>query len=94
MPRRSTFVRWRLPVPPQDASEVCERRAGTGQLVGWAKTFLALTVRTGSRPTGVTGFVVLPRRWVVARSFGWIMHPRRLVRGYERLPQHSESLIT
>ena len=33
------------------------------------------------------GFVLLPRRWVVERSFGWIARCRRLARDYERLPQ-------
>src|SRR3974377_1961292 len=31
------------------------------------------------------GFVLLPRRWVVERSFGWAARFRRLARGYERL---------
>ncbi len=47
-----------------------------------------------SWPKDATGFVVLPQRWVVERSLGWIMHARRLVRDYERLPQHSEALTT
>lgn len=33
------------------------------------------------------GFVLLPRRWVVERSFGWSSRFRRLVKDYERLPQ-------
>jgi transposase len=33
------------------------------------------------------GFVLLPRRWVVERTFGWIARCRRLARDYERLPQ-------
>jgi transposase len=33
------------------------------------------------------GFVLLPRRWVVERSFGWASRFRRLARDYERLPQ-------
>ncbi|MGW2701547.1 hypothetical protein [Streptomyces sp. NPDC001340] len=47
-----------------------------------------------SRPKDATGFVVLSQRRVVERNLGWIMHVRRLVRDYERLPQHSEALIT
>jgi transposase len=38
-------------------------------------------------PEGRRGFVLLPRRWVVERSFAWATHFRRLVRDYERLPQ-------
>lgn len=33
------------------------------------------------------GFVLLPRRWVVERSFAWVARFRRLARDYERLPQ-------
>ncbi|WP_322975484.1 transposase [Streptomyces sp. NBC_00162] len=40
------------------------------------------------------GFVVLPRRWVVERTLAWVMHARRHARDYERLIQHSKSLIT
>ncbi|GAA0325328.1 hypothetical protein GCM10010302_75550 [Streptomyces polychromogenes] len=65
-----------------------------GQLVNWAKHYLNLTLKTVSRPKNIPGFVVLPRRWVVERSIAWIMHARRHARDYERLIQHSGSLIT
>ena len=42
---------------------------------------LVVTVVKRSAPT--TGFKVLPRRWVVERTFGWLMRQRRLVRDYE-----------
>ena len=38
-------------------------------------------------PTARHGFVLLPRRWVVERSFGWLARFRRLARDYERLPE-------
>ena len=38
------------------------------------------------------GFVLLPRRWVVERSFGWMSRFRRLVRDYERLPETLKGL--
>lgn len=38
-------------------------------------------------PEAKKGFVLLPRRWVVERSFGWLARFRRLSRDYERLPQ-------
>jgi transposase len=40
-----------------------------------------------TRPEGSRGFVLLPRRWVVERSFGWAARFRRLARDYERLPE-------
>jgi len=39
------------------------------------------------RAEGQTGFVLLPRRWVVERSFAWAARFRRLSRDYERLPE-------
>ncbi|MFF9773381.1 hypothetical protein ACF1HJ_06865 [Streptomyces sp. NPDC013978] len=47
-----------------------------------------------SRPKDASGFVVLPRRWVIERSLAWMMHARRHARDSERLVQHSETLIT
>ena len=38
-----------------------------------------------TRPEGSRGFVLLPRRWVVERSFGWLSRFRRLAKDYERL---------
>jgi transposase len=38
-------------------------------------------------PDAKKGFVLLPRRWVVERSFGWMARFRRLARDYERLPE-------
>ena len=38
-------------------------------------------------PTTKHGFVLLPRRWVVERGFGWLARFRRLARDYERLAQ-------
>ncbi len=38
-------------------------------------------------------FQVLPRRWVVERTFSWIDHNRRMSKDYERLPESSEAFI-
>ncbi|WP_107425812.1 transposase [Streptomyces sp. CB02009] len=56
--------------------------------------FLKMTLKTVSRPRYAKGFVVLPRRWKVERTLGWIMKSRRNVRDYERLPQNSEAHLT
>jgi putative transposase len=42
---------------------------------------------------GQRGFAPLPRRWVVERTFGWLMRWRRLVRDYERRIDVSQSMI-
>jgi len=38
-------------------------------------------------PTAKRGFALLPRRWALERSIGWISRVRRLARDYERLPE-------
>jgi transposase len=43
-----------------------------------------------SLPEAKRGFVLLPRRWAVERSFGWMARFRRLARDYERLDQTLE----
>ncbi len=68
--------------------------AYAGKLVTWARLRLKLTIKPVSRPKDTSGFIVLPRRWVVERSLAWMMHARRHARDYERLVQHSETLIT
>ncbi|MFB9677405.1 transposase [Streptosporangium vulgare] len=52
----------------------------TGRLVTWAGQVLGLTVTIVRRSDDVRGFVVLPRRWVVERTFAWLARYRRLVR--------------
>lgn len=39
------------------------------------------------------GFQVLPRRWVVERTFGWFMKQRWLVRDYETKTSHAEAML-
>ena len=62
-------------------------------LLGWAKDKLGLLVEIVKRSDDVKGFQVLPRRWVVERTFGWLIRNRRLARDYERLTTNSETLI-
>jgi transposase len=64
-----------------------------GRLASWAKTVLAFTVEIVKRTDDLTGFAVLPRRWVVERTLGWISKKRRCVRDYETLPAHHEAMI-
>ncbi|MFF4085244.1 IS5 family transposase [Streptomyces sp. NPDC001777] len=87
-------VLFRLRLTHPEITLVWADRAYAGKLVTWAKKHLNLTIKTISRPKDTTGFVVLPRRWVVERSLAWMMNARRHARDYERLIQHSETLIT
>jgi transposase len=52
-----------------------------------------LAVEVVKRSDAATGFEVLPRRWIVERTFGWLMRQRRLVRDYERTEASAESWI-
>ena len=64
-----------------------------GKLVAWARHTLRMTVQIVKRTDKLAGFYVLPRRWVVERTFSWITRYRRTVRDYERLPLHHETMI-
>jgi putative transposase len=54
---------------------------------------LGLTLVVIRRLTGTKGFVLLPRRWVVERTLGWLGRWRRLAREYEELPEVSETMV-
>lgn len=59
----------------------------------WVMDTCRWIVEVVLRPHQSKGFVLLKKRWVVERTFGWLMGCRRLVRDYERLPETSETLI-
>ena len=65
-------------------------RDGLGR---WARDRLGYEVAAVRRAPGATGFAVLPRRWVVERSFAWIGRYRRLSKDYEALTATSEGMI-
>lgn len=54
---------------------------------------LGIDVEVTRRDPAHKGFKVIPWRWVVERTFGWLMHHRRLVRDYETQPHRSEAMI-
>jgi transposase len=62
-------------------------------LLSWARDALNIVVEIVKRTDDVKGFKVLPRRWVVERTFGWLVRNRRLARDYERLTATSEAMI-
>ena len=59
----------------------------TGEEARGAASAHGIELAVVTRPEGTCGFVLLPRRWVVERSFGWAARFRRLARDYERLPE-------
>lgn len=64
-----------------------------GTLTDWARDRLRLVIEIVRKPLGIKTFQVLPRRWVVERTFAWIVRCRRLNHDYERLPEHSDAMI-
>ncbi|MFF9498492.1 IS5 family transposase [Streptomyces sp. NPDC014656] len=65
----------------------------TGRLVDLARDVLALVPSVVKRSDDTTGFVVLPKRWLVERTFAWLMRSRRLARDYEGRTDSSEAVI-
>ena len=61
--------------------------------VAWAKAATGWAVEIVARPKEQKGFAVLPRRWVVERTFAWLGRYRRLSKDYERLSRTSEATI-
>ncbi len=67
-----------------------------GALVQWVKQlrpFGKLRLEIVRRSDQTKGFKVLPKRWIVERTFGWLFKSRRLCRDYEVRLDHSEAMI-
>jgi len=65
-----------------------------GQLVAWVRNLFRgqgtrLEIVSRNKP----GFHVLPKRWIVERTFSWLIHFRRLAKDYEVKTEHSEAFI-
>jgi putative transposase len=71
----------RKPAPERVLKSWAEQWRKEGVEVDWEKLLPARSFR------------VLPRRWVVERTFSWIDHNRRMSKDYERLPETSEAFI-
>ena len=62
-------------------------------IVDYVRLFFGWTLEIVGRPEGAKGFAVLPRRWIVERTFGWLGRYRRLGRDYEHTVASSEALV-
>jgi putative transposase len=63
------------------------------KLAEWCKARGDWDLEVAERMPGVRGFSVLPKRWVVEHTFGWLSRNRRMSKDYERKVQTSETLI-
>ncbi len=64
-----------------------------GKLVDWVSKHCQFRLQPVLRSDDLKGFVVLPWRWVVERTFAWLTQCRRLSKDYEVLPASSEAMI-
>ncbi len=68
----------------------------SGELVDWLhdlRNYRKIALEIVKRNDDQKGFIVLPRRWVVERTFGWFGRYRRLSKDYETLTDTSETMI-
>jgi len=64
-----------------------------GGFIDWVHEKIEAVLEIVKRDDGEKGFKVLPKRWVVERTFAWLSSYRRLSKDYERLPRNSEGMI-
>jgi len=64
-----------------------------GALIDWVKEHLDAILEIVKRDPEQSGFQLLPRRWVVERTFAWFGRYRRLSKDYEKLTESSEAMI-
>jgi putative transposase len=65
----------------------------SAELIAWVKAQFDCVLEVVEKKKPVKGFQVVPRRWVVERTFAWLSRYRRLNRDYERNPKSSESMV-
>jgi putative transposase len=65
----------------------------SGKLVDWVNSVCGWTLDIIKRNDDVKGFQILPRRWVVERTFGWLGRYRRLSKDYEGLTESSQAFV-
>jgi putative transposase len=65
----------------------------SGQLVDWVSSVCGWILEIVKRSDDIKGFQILPRRWVVERTFGWLGRYRRLSKDYEGLTESSQAFI-
>ena len=62
-------------------------------LLNWVRDLVGWVWSVVLRPQNSVGFVLLPRRWVVERTFSWLFQARRLSKDYEKNVKNSESVV-
>jgi putative transposase len=84
---RGKFSRLRL---------IWAEQADAGDLLAWVwalRPWRKVCLNIVKRPEGIKGFLLLPKRWIVERPFGWFGRYRRLSKGYEYWTHTSKAMI-
>jgi len=84
---------WKLAGSGKKLRKVWVDGASRGELLGWVKSRFKLVLEVVLRSDKQKGFIVLPKRWVVERTFAWLNNHRRLSKDYERFCETSETFI-
>lgn len=62
-------------------------------LTDWLRDLAGWVLEIVRGVVGQAGFTIIPKRWIVERTFGWLNRYRRLSKDYEELPETSEVMI-
>ena len=62
-------------------------------IIDWAKSIFGWTIEVIKRSDDIKGFKIVPKRWIVERTFAWISNNRRMSKDYEHETYTSESLV-
>ncbi len=65
-----------------------------GKLIDWVRETCGWVLEIVKRSDDATGFQVLPKRWIVERTFAWLGRYRRLSKDYEATTESGEAWVT
>jgi putative transposase len=82
-------LRWRFP----RLRTIFADGGYSGKLATWVRRLGGWTLEIVRRNAAPRGFVVLPKRWIVERTFAWLNRSRRLSKDYEERTDTHEALI-
>jgi len=77
----------------RNLSRIWVDAAYRGELIAWTLARFGIVMEPLLRSQGTKGFKVLPRRWVVERTFAWLDWNRRLSKHYEVLPECAQAFV-
>jgi len=64
-----------------------------GKLIDWVKEKFNIILEIVKRPQGAEGWILLPKRWIVERTFAWMLTGRRLCRDFEKTIRSAETMV-